>query len=175
MSNKIQDIFGTIYNDNVEKIYRFIFFKVGSQEIAEDLTSESFIRGWKAFQEASNPKPKKEIKNPRAFLYQIARNLIADHYREKGRTQFVSLDDTVLIDPSPTIQEQAVLESDLDTIKAALVYLKDEYQEVIIWYYLEDIAISEIAQMLDKSEGAVRVTLHRAIKVLKEKIDREEV
>ena len=108
-------------------------------------------------------------------MYQIARNLIADHYREKGRTQFVSLDDTVLIDPSPTIQEQAVLESDLDTIKAALVYLKDEYQEVIIWYYLEDIAISEIAQMLDKSEGAVRVTLHRAIKVLKEKIDREEV
>lgn len=171
MSNKLQDIFGTIYSENVEKIYRFIFFKVGSQEIAEDLTSESFIRGWRAFQKASNPEPKKEIKNPRAFLYQIARNLIADHYREKDRTQFVSLDDTPLVDPSPTLQEQAILESDLDTIKTALVHLKDEYQEVIIWYYLEDIAISEIAQMLDKSEGAVRVTLHRAIKVLKGKIE----
>jgi len=60
--------------------------------------------------------------------------------------------------------------SDLDTIKAVLTNLKDEYQEVVIWHYIDDLSIAEIAKMLKKSEGAVRVTLHRALKAVKKEI-----
>lgn len=165
MSNPRKD-FSQIYDQYVEKIYRFVVLKVSSQEIAEDLTSETFIRCWEKFKEDQN-----RIDNTQAFLYQIARNLVTDHYREKGRTQFVSADFVSIADPRPTLEESSLVNSDLDTIKAALVNLKENYQEIIIWHYIEDLSVSEIAKILNKSEGAVRVTLHRSLKSLKKEIN----
>lgn len=164
--NNPRKVFSQIYDDCIDKIYRFIFFKVNSQEIAQDLCSETFLRGWQSFKNN-----KKKIENPQAFLYQIARNLVIDHYRDKGRTQTVSADCVPIIDPGEDLEEQALSRSDLDTIKSALTGLKDEYQEVVIWHYIDDLSIPEIAKMVDKSEGAVRVTLHRALKSLKNKVE----
>ena len=157
--------FSKIYDQCIDKIYRFIFLKVNSQEIAQDLSSETFLRGWEAYK--SNPK----IDNPSAFLYRIARNLVTDYYRQKARTQFVSPEAVPIIDPNPGIEEKAVLNSDLNQIKAALAGLKEDYQDVIIWRYLDDLSIAEVAKMLDKSEEATRVTLHRALKALRAKIN----
>lgn len=165
--NNPRKVFSQIYDDCIDKIYRFIFFKVNSQEIAQDLCSETFLRGWQSFKNN-----KKKIENPQAFLYQIARNLVVDHYRDKGRTQTVSADCVPIIDPGEDLEEQALLRSDLDTIKSALTGLKDEYQEVVIWHYIDDLSIPEISKMLNKSEGAVRVTLHRALKSLKNKVEK---
>lgn len=161
----IRKTFSKIFDQYINKIYRFIFLKVNSQEIAQDLTSETFLRGWEAFQKSQNPKSK--IQNPRAFLYQIARNLVIDYYREKGRTEIVSTDSVLMDDPSQNLEERALFESDFDNIRTALVILKEEYQDVIIWHYLDDLSISEIAKMLDKSEEAIRVQLHRALKALR--------
>ena len=161
----LRKIFSKIYDQYVEKIYRFIFLKVSSQEIAEDLCSETFLRGWETFREDQN-----KIENPQAFLYQIARNLVIDHYREKGRTQIVSADYVPIIDPKADIEEKTFLNSDLARIKAVLANLKGDYQEVIIWHYIDDVPIIEIAKILNKSEGTVRVLLHRALKALKKEI-----
>jgi RNA polymerase sigma-70 factor (ECF subfamily) len=165
-------IFSKIYDQYIDKIYRFIFFKVNSQEIAQDLTSETFLRGWEAFEKSQNPTTNdQKIENPQAFLYKIARNLVTDHYREKGKTQIVSADYVNITDPRTNLEEKAVLNSDLDTIRLALTSLKEDYQNVIIWHYLDDLSISEIAKMLEKSEDATRVQLHRALKALKNSID----
>ncbi len=166
-------IFSKIYNQYIEKIYRFIFLKVNSQEVAQDLTSEVFLRGWEAFKKTQNPKLKSqnEIKNLQAFLYRIARNLVTDHYREKGRTQIVSADYVKITDPSPNLEEKALLKSDFDNIRIALTDLKEDYQNVIIWRYIDDLPIPEIAKILDKSEEATRVQLHRALKALKNKLN----
>ena len=161
----LRKIFSKIYDQYVEKIYRFIFLKVSSQEIAEDLCSETFLRGWETFREDQN-----KIENPQAFLYQVARNLVIDHYREKGRTQIVSADYVPIIDPKADIEEKTFLNSDLAKIKAVLANLKGDYQEVIIWHYIDDVPIIEIAKILNKSEGTVRVLLHRALKALKKEI-----
>ncbi len=160
-----QKIFNQIYDKYIDKIYRFIFLKVNSQEKAQDLCSETFLRGWKVFKERQ-----KEIENPQAFLYKIARNLVIDHYREKGRTEVVSADFVPIIDPSQDLEEKGSLDSDLNRVKLVLADIKDDYREVIVWHYIEDLSIPEIAKILSKSEGAVRVTLHRALGVLKEKI-----
>jgi len=157
--------FSKIYDQYINRIYRFIFFKVNSQEIAEDLCSETFLRCWEKFRENQS-----RIENPQAFLYQIARNLVIDHYREKGRTQTVSADCVPIIDPGTSLEEKTFLNSDLEVIKAALVNIKGEYQEVITWHYIEDLSIAEIVKLLNKSEGAVRVTLHRALKALKKEV-----
>ncbi len=164
--NNHRKIFTQIYDDYVDKIYRFIFFKVNSQEIAQDLCSETFLRGWQSFK--SN---KQEIENPQAFLYQIARNLVIDHYREKARTQTVSADYVSITDPGQDLEEQALMNSDLNEIRLALTDLKDNYKEVVIWHYIDDLSIPEMAKMLQKSEGAVRVMLHRALKSLKSKVE----
>jgi len=163
--NNNRKIFTQIYDDYVDRIYRFIFFKVNSEEIAQDLCSETFLRGWQSFNK------KQEIENPQAFLYQIARNLVIDHYREKGRTQTVSADYALITDPGQDLERQALVNSDLDTIKLALTGLKDNYQELVVWHYIDDLSISEIAKMLKKSEGAVRVTLHRALKSLRNNLE----
>ena len=163
--NNNRKIFTQIYDDYVDKIYRFIFFKVGSEEIAQDLCSETFLRAWQCF------KDNKKIDNPNAFLYQIARNLVIDHYREKGRTQTISADYVPIIDPSQDLEGKILQDSDMGMIQSELVNLKPEYQEVIIWHYINDLSVPEIAKMIDKKEGTVRVRIHRALKSLKNKIE----
>ena len=155
--------FSKIYDQYIEKIYRFIFLKVNSQEIAQDLCSETFLRGWESFKQ-------NKIENPQAFLYRIARNLVTDFYREKGKTRIVSTEYAQIIDPRQDLEEKTLSNSDLDTIKTALTNLKDEYQTVIIWHYLDDLPLPEIAKILDKSEKTTRVMLHRALKSLKNEL-----
>ena len=168
MPNKRKE-FEKIYNQCIKKIYRFIFLKVNSEEIAQDLSSETFLRGWESYK--NNP----NIENPSAFLYQIARNLTTDYYREKGRTQFVSPEIAPIADPNPGIEEKAIFDSDLEEIKRGLVKIKDEYQDVIIYRYLDELSMPEIAKIMDKSEGTVRVLLHRALKSLRNEINKRDV
>jgi len=159
--------FSKIYDRYIDKIYRFIFLKVNSQEIAQDLTSETFLRGWEAFKTQSE-----EIENIQAFLYRIARNLVTDHYREKGKAKVVSAEYWEVTDPRQNLEEKSLLESDIDTIRLALANLKEDYQNVIIWHYLDDLPIPEIALMLDRSEPATRVLLSRALQALKQKLQK---
>jgi len=160
----LRKTFSKIYDRYIDKIYRFIFLKVNSQEIAQDLTSETFLRGWESFKNGN------KIENPQAFLYKIARNLVTDHYREKGKAKIVSAEYVKITDPRTNLEEKALLESDFDNIRIALTNLKEDYQNVVVWYYLDDLPIPEIAKILDKSESATRVLLHRALKALKNEL-----
>jgi RNA polymerase sigma-70 factor (ECF subfamily) len=168
----IKKEFSKIYDKYIDKIYRFVFLKVNSPEVAEDLTSETFLRGWMAYKqrETSNKQQATKIENPPAFLYQIARNLVVDYYREKGKAQIVSALDYRIIDPRINLEERANLNSDFEQVRHALVNLKEDYQDVIIYRYLDELSVPEIAKILEKSEGTVRVTLHRALKTLREKL-----
>lgn len=160
--SQLQRKFEDIYDKYIDKIYRFVFLKVNSQEIAEDLTSEVFTRGWESFK-----RDKCDIKNIQAFLYQIARNLVIDHYRQKGQAQLVSVDAFPLIEQGINLEERVMLKSDVSNVKAALANINDNYREIIIWYYLDELSVPEIAKMLCKSEEAVRVQIHRALEALR--------
>ena len=134
--------------------------------MAEDLASDTFVRGWKAF------RSKKEIENPQAFLYQIARNLVTDFYRKKGTANTVSINDCKeMSDPQIDIEKEASILSDMGQVRTALSNLNENYQNVIIWYYLESLSVSEIAKIMDKSEEAIRITIHRALKALRNEMD----
>lgn len=162
--------FNKIYDEYIQKIYRFVFIKVNSQEIAQDLTSETFLRFW----ERLNNSGELEIENPNAFLYQIAKNLVTDHYREKAQVQLVSTENLQINDPQADLEKEASLNSEILQMQKAMADLKDEYQDVLIWYYLDEMPIREIANILDKSETAVRVTIHRALNSLREKLDNNQ-
>jgi RNA polymerase sigma-70 factor, ECF subfamily len=167
--NNNQEDFSKIYDEYIEKIYRFIFIKVNSQEITEDLTSETFLRCWECFNR------NKKIDNIQSFLYKIARNLVTDYYRQKGKAQIVSVDNVPIIDEETNLEEKIQDNSDINTVKSALLNLRDEYQNIVVWHYLDDLSVGEIANMTGKSEGAVRVCLHRALKGLKNELKVEKV
>lgn len=158
-----------IYDKHIEKIYRFIFLKVESQQIAEDLTSQVFIKLWDRLR--TNHKEKK-IKNLSAYLYQIARTEIANHYRQQSKFQIISTENNQIVDPKENLEENYSLRSDLIILRNCLKQLKEKEQNLIIWRYLEELSIKNIAEILGKPEGSVRVMIHRALKELKKKMEK---
>ncbi len=155
--------FAKLYDEYVEKIYRFIFLKVSSRETAEDLTSQVFLRFWQA---------RDGIKDIRAFLYRIARNLVIDFYRGKGKSPLLCEEMmAVLADKKANTEYKVVLASDVAQVKEALGKIKPEHSEAIILHYLEDLPISEVAAILERPEGTIRVMLHRGLEELKNTVD----
>jgi RNA polymerase sigma-70 factor, ECF subfamily len=165
--DRIQSEFAKIYDANIEKIYRFVFLRVDSKETAQDLTSETFVKCWASFKTAPD-----NIKNPRAFLYKTAKNLVIDHYRKQGRNQTAIADfaDIEIADPKADFGQQAILASDMETVRKALGSMNEDYQNAIIWRYLEDMPIKEVSHLLERSEEATRVLLHRAMKDLRTRL-----
>lgn len=164
---EINQYFNQVYDQYVNKIYRFIYLKVSLVETAEDLSSEVFLRLYRHIQK-NNP----VIENPQAFVYQIARNVIADHYRSKKIT-VVSIEKTTIEieDIQERTREQGEVSLEMDRIKEAIAKLQGDYQDLIIWRYVDELTVPEIAQITGKTEENVRVGVHRAIQALKGKVD----
>jgi RNA polymerase sigma-70 factor, ECF subfamily len=162
--SEAQKKFGQIYDDNVDKIYRFILVKVGSKEIAEDLTAETFTKVWKVFEKRHNKN--NPLSQPESFCYKTARNLVIDHYRKKGRQQTVSMESLPLASKE-NLENQITIDSDVEMVMRAIKDIKSDYQDVIVWHYLDELSVSEMAQIMGKSEGATRVMVHRALESLK--------
>lgn len=161
--------FSKIYDKYVEKIYRFVFLKVSSQEIAEDLTSAVFTKGWRKF------KKEEDIQNVSAYLYQIARAEIANHYRGRSKFRTISTEASQIpiFDSNPNSEESQQLQSDIVLLKNCLAKLSNDYQDVLVWRYIDGHSNREIAKILGKSRGAVRVMVCRALKALRTAINNE--
>lgn len=160
----IKQQFSEVYDKYINSIYRFAYIKTSSQLNAEDITSEVFTRYWQSLQK------KTMIDNERAFLYKTARNIVIDFYRKRGRTpETISTDSDFDIASNENLQDQANLSLEITTIKNAVSQLKDDYQNVVIWHYLDDMTIGEVAKTMGKSEPATRMLLSRALKEIKEK------
>jgi len=147
-----------LYDTYVGKIYRYIYFRVNAEDLAQDLTSEVFLKSWQYLSS-------KSVSNPRAFFYQVARNLIADFYRQKDKAP-ISLEeitDKPVADKSDSPLDLVSATLEMNSVKQALQQLSPDYQEIIIWRYLDELETKEIAEILNKSEGAVRTLLSRAL------------
>jgi RNA polymerase sigma-70 factor, ECF subfamily len=154
------EAYASIYDRYVAQLYRFILFKVGDEEVAKELVSDSFMKAWEYLTAA------KPVKSASGLLYTIARAVIADFYRKK-RLEFVSLDDAPdAIDPRSL--GKAEQNEEIAATLAAMKGLKDEYREALFMKHIDGLTNSEIAAALGKNGGAVRVLVHRATQALKE-------
>lgn len=153
-----KEAFGRLYQLYLDRIYRFVFFRVSQQkEIAEDIVSDVFIKAWEkigTFKEGSF----------QAWLYMIARNRVIDYYR--GVKHNVSLEDSIIEDKDDP-QETVFQQLEVEQVKDALKHLTQEQQEVIVLKFIEDVSNSEIASILGKREDAIRALQSRAIKELR--------
>ena len=124
----------------------------------------SSLRIWEYLQRED-----KEVKESfQALLYKIARNLIADHYKRKSSQELLIDDDFRDFLTNQPGRDEIGSKEQAEEIHKALVMIKEEYQNVIIWYYIEELSVPEIAKIMEKSQGATRVLIHRALKALKQ-------
>jgi len=166
LKKKDPDAFAEVYNQYITPIYRFVYFKVSSRQDAEDLTSEVFMKVWNYITETED-----DIENLRALLYRTARNLVIDHYRRNARRDVINdveMMENIVDDKQQSLLSQVDTNIDMQSIEKLMRQMKDEYREVIVLKYLEELSIAEIAKILNKTKGSVRVTLHRALKTAKE-------
>lgn len=171
-----KEAFAEIYDFYVVKIFRFVYLKTSSKETAEDLTSETFLKYWKYIKAKVKADEKEKIENSKigSFIYKIARNLIIDFYRRKNyETVEISEEDKeTIIDRKQDILAELNRKQEIEELRKALGRLKDDYQEILILRYVEDLSITEIAEITEKKKGAIRVQLYRATKML-EKVMRD--
>lgn len=171
VKNKDHQAYGEFYDLYIDKIYRFIYFKVNSVDDAQDLSSEVFLRVWQYIRDD------KKIDNLNAFIYMVARNAVIDFYRQKSRreeNEETAFDNHItLIDQESDLLIKQIKDSEISEILVELKNLKDEYREAIILYYLDEMSIKEIAKILGKTPGASRVLVHRALNALREAVNKK--
>lgn len=162
-------VFAKIYDGYAPKIYRFIFFKVNDENDAQDLTSEVFLRAWSAIREKGV-----EVERFTAFLYRIARNAVIDHYRTRKQNVTIEnvreteIENFVAHTPLESLENV----EDLALVHKALGSLKEEYRELVVLRYIDELSIMEIAQIIGKNAIATRVAVHRAMQALKKILNR---
>jgi len=162
--------FGELYEEYVDAIYRYIFFRVGSEVEAEDLTDEVFVRAWEALPEF-RPSASYSFS---AWLYRIAHNLVVDSYRRRSPVTF-SRDE---LDKNrtrlPSVEEEAQIRHEAANLVKAVQHLSDMEQDVIVLRFVEGLSHREVAQVIGKSESASRVIQHRALASLRKILVRQE-
>ena len=168
--NGEKEAFAEIYDFYVVRIFRFVYLKTSSKETAEDLTSDTFLKCWRYIKQKNEAGKKEIVKNNKisSFLYKIARNLIIDHYRKK-KDLIIEISEEekgAIIDHKQDILVEINKKQEIEELRKSLSCLKDDYQEILILRHVEDLSMSEIAEITGKKEGAIRVQLHRAVKAL---------
>ena len=149
-----------LYEAHVQAIFRYIAYRVESDVVAEDLTSEVFlrvVRNIATYQDTGAPFA--------AWLYRIAANLLTDHYRQNRHTSPDALPEDLVTDETDPFGRTAQA-AERDILRGALKTLSPDFQTLLILRFMEGLPIAEVAAALAKSEGAVRVMQHRALKAL---------
>jgi RNA polymerase sigma-70 factor (ECF subfamily) len=153
------DAFGELYERYVDRIYNYIFHRVGNVHDAEDLTSHTFFRA------LSHLRSYKDQGVPfSAWLYRIAHNLVANWYRDRGRRHVVALDELIIKSlPHEYPEAMAELQDASRLLGAAIRRLDATRQELLVLKFSEGLSNAEIGSIMGRSEGAIKSLYHRTL------------
>ena len=152
-----------VYDEYSDQIYRFLVWHTGDSVLAEDLTSEVFLRAWKNRSKLSADEQK-------AWLYRVARNLLTDYWRKKKP---VTLDEQEEIILEYDLHNEAAQREQIEQLQKSILNMRPEYQTVLVLRLLEGQEYPEIAAVLEKKEATVRVLYCRALSELRDVYNRE--
>ena len=156
------EAFGQLYDHYQGSVYRFVFYRTRSQTLAEDLTSETFLRALRSMSGF-----RWQGKDFGAWLMTIARNLCTDHFKA-GRTRLeVTTEDMGAHDDATEGPENAVMASlTNEVLLDGLRQLSDEQRDCLIMRFLQGLSIAETAAVLGRSEGAIKQLQLRGVRNL---------
>jgi RNA polymerase sigma-70 factor (ECF subfamily) len=160
------EAFGLIYDRYVETVFRFVYFRVGNRQLAEDLTSDTFLRALKRIGSFTW-----QGRDLGAWLVTIARNLVADHFKS-GRYRLEVTTGDVLDadreDRGPEGSPEAAVVDHVTNVAllTAVKQLNPEQQECIVLRFLQGFSVAETAEAMGKNEGAIKALQYRAVRAL---------
>lgn len=158
-----QSAFADLYDIFIDPIYRYVYYRVKSSEV-EDLVETVFLKVWEHIKKYQESKKSSFS----AWIFRIAHNIVVDHYRSAKNRETDVLDFSVpdhKRDHNPIrITEDSI---DRKVLRVAINKLKKNYREVIVHKFINDFSNAEIAELLGRSEGSLRILQHRALKALR--------
>lgn len=158
---------GELYDRYHGSIFRYIWSRVSDQQLAEDLTGDVFTR-----MVTHLPRYRNTRVPFQAWLFRIARNLVIDNYRKASARKELPLESVINKstgehDPAQIVEEQIFIEQ----ILSVLQILKPIKQDVITLRFIVGLSLQEVAKILGKTTGSIKITQHRALKELRTNLE----
>jgi len=163
------EAFGKLYDMHVDRIYKHIYYRVGNEADAEDLTQQVFLKAWQAIH-----RYKKTTSPFIAWLMTISHNQVIDFYRTRKDKAYIEAE--ILAD-GPASRPEQTTEANFEQqhLRRAILRLGGDEQQVVILRFIEGFEFAEIASVMKKKEGNVRVILHRALVKLRDILEKEKI
>lgn len=158
------EAFGELYDRYADTVYRYIFYRVPSRQLAEDLASETFLRALRRIGSFTW-----QGRDVGAWFITIARNLIADHYKSGRYRLELTVEDITDAAPEELTNDpaaQVLSELTSRALLEAVQQLGAEQQECIVLRFLQGLSVSETAQVMGKNDGAIKALQYRAVRAL---------
>ena len=160
--------FGEIYDRFVDRVYRYLYFRTGSHPEAEDLTEQVFLKAWEAI-----GRYRWQGRPFLAWLYRLAHNAHIDHVRSLKPTTSLTNDERPIELPSAAAAVELARALDADVLSRAISQLTLEQQQVITLKFVEGLDNEQIAQTMQKREGAIRALQMRALMSLRRLLEQQ--
>ncbi|MPY98607.1 MAG: sigma-70 family RNA polymerase sigma factor [Actinophytocola sp.] len=162
--------FGMLYDQYVDTVYRYVLFRVGDKELAEDVTSETFLRALRRITSVSY-----QGRDVGAWFVTIARNLILDHVKSSRYRREIATGEIADAGSVPFLAEkqadagpeqQVIAMATKDELFRCIQELGDDQRECIVLRFLQGLSVAETAEIMDRNEGAIKALQHRAVRRL---------
>ncbi|OZM74749.1 RNA polymerase subunit sigma-70 [Amycolatopsis antarctica] len=165
------EAFGKLYDRYVDVVFRYVLFRLGDRDVAEDVTSETFLRALRRITSVSY-----QGRDVGAWFVTIARNLVLDHVKssrfrleivtdevsENGTAPFAGTHPQSAAGP----EQQAISNATNDVLFAGIAELGEDQRECIVLRFLQGLSVAETARIMHRNEGAIKALQHRAVRRL---------
>lgn len=161
------DSFAALYRANVQQVFRYIVFRVQDKQVAEDLTSDVFMKALEGIGSYTD-----QGKPFLAWLYRIAQARVADYYRKTGRRPVDTDLESTQLTADQEVDQTVMERQAAHVLQESIMHLTDDQQKVIILRFIEGYSIEHTARTLGKAPNAIKALQHRALRTLARRLKR---
>jgi RNA polymerase sigma-70 factor, ECF subfamily len=162
--------FTELYRAHLRDVYSYAYYRIGNHHDAEDLTEQTFLQAYRHFDRAQRESNGRPL---RPWLIRIAHNLAANYYRDRSRRPMTQLEDAAVLTAPHDTEMVVEGREQVRHVLEGVAHLPDDRREALIMRFALGMDNREIAAALDRSEGATKVLIHRAIKQLEQRLQED--
>ncbi len=160
--------FSELYRAHLRDVYSYAYYRVGNHHDAEDLTEQAFLQAYRHFERAQRESNGRPL---RPWLIRIAHNLASNYYRDRSRRPQTQLEDAAVVSATHDTEDLVEGRQELKDVLEGVSKLPDDRREALIMRFALGMDNREIARALDRTEGATKVLIHRAIRQLEQSLE----
>jgi RNA polymerase sigma-70 factor (ECF subfamily) len=164
------DAFGILYERYVDRIYNYVYFRVGNVQDAEDITAKVFFKALNAISSY------RHMGLPfSSWLYRIAHNQVANFHRDRSRSSEIALDSMLIPPATPReLAPEAALDNqeEFNQLMRIVNDLSEQKRELVMLKFVQKLSNEEIGRIFNKSEGAIKSLYHRTLLELRDRFNK---